>query len=151
MPVAAAETASPAAHHAELIRGLVTRDGAFGMLTLDGIPVAVTCERTYPVAESAPEGPQFVKIPPGEYTCRRTMFHKGGYETFEITGVVGHSRLLFHCGNRETDSEGCVLLGLRYGLFSGAPAVIESVRAFTSWMLSLRGVERFSLTVKQCA
>lgn len=139
---------------AELIRGVIGRDGAFGMLALDGAPVAVTCERTYPVAESAPDGPQFVKIPPGTYTCKRTIKHSSStvghpYECFEVTGVEGHSRLLFHAGNTEMDSEGCILLGWRFGTAAGRPAVLESGLAHSAWMRLLQGVDAFELTVRQ--
>lgn len=113
------------------------------------MPVAVTCERTYPVAESQPDGLQYVKIPPNVYTCQRTRYVKGGYETFEVTGVVGHSRLLFHAGNRETDSEGCILLGLRFGWLTDYPAVLDSSLAFSAWMYALRNVNEFRLTVRQ--
>lgn len=138
-----------AERQAELVRGTPGRDGAFGLLFLDGAPVAVTCERSYPVVESKPDGLQFVKIPPGVYRCERTWFQRGAYETFEITGVTGHSRLLFHCGNSETDSEGCVLVGRRFGVIDHRPAVLESSVAFSMWMYALRGVPSFRLEVRQ--
>lgn len=54
-------------------------------------------------------------IPAGTYRCTRTIFYRTGEQTFEITGVPGRSRILFHAGNTEEDVEGCVLLGEDFG------------------------------------
>ena len=55
-------------------------------------------------------------IPPGWYKCTRTMYVHGGYETFEITGVPDRTRILFHRGNTEEDTAGCVLVGKKFGV-----------------------------------
>ena len=86
----------------ELIRVAVLPEGAFGVLKVHGRPVALALERTYENLE--------VKIPAGAWRCAPTTYHKGGYATWEIL-VPGHSRLLFHRGNYEADSEGCILVG----------------------------------------
>ena len=65
-------------------------EGAFGVLFQDGLPFALTLEHTY-------ADPR-VKIPAGLYDCRSSYFHRGGYDAYEITGVAGHTRLLFHKG-----------------------------------------------------
>jgi hypothetical protein len=132
-----------------LVRVSVAPEGAFGVLLRGGIPFGpVTLERTYPLAESAPRGQQFVKIPPGRYRCERTRFIRGGYDTFEITGVVGHDRLLFHLGNVELDSEGCPLLGQRFGMLRGSPSVLQSGLAFAEFMASMGFRESFALEVR---
>jgi hypothetical protein len=134
----------------ELVRVSVAPSGAFGVLLRGGIPFGpVSLERTYPIAESAPHGPQFVKIPPGRYRCVRTRFNRGGYDTFEVTGVVGHERVLFHLGNAEDDSEGCVLLGQRFGLLRGQPAVLQSGLAFAEFMAAMGFRQSFELQVRQ--
>ncbi len=134
----------------ELVRVCVAPDGAFGVLLVDGVPAGpVTLERTYPLLESRPRGPcQYVKIPAGRYRCERTTYHAGGYETFEVTGVVGHDRLLFHRGNVEGDSEGCILLGQRFGLLRGAPAVLDSTLAFATFMAMMGERKSFDLLVR---
>ncbi len=125
----------------ELIRVAVRPEGACGVLLEDGLPFAVTLERTF-------EG-NLVKIPPGRYECKPTHFYRGKYPTYEVTGVEGHSRLLFHIGNLETDSDGCILVGQRYGLLRGKVAVLQSGDAFKDFMARTRGA--FDLDVREVA
>ncbi len=133
----------------ELVRVSVAPEGAFGVVLIDGVPPGlVTLERTYPTDDIRPRGPQYVKIPAGRYLCRRTTFQRGGYETYEVTGVVGHDRLLFHRGNVEGDSEGCILLGQRFGLVRGQPAVLESAIAFAVFMSLVGYRQSFDLAVR---
>lgn len=133
----------------ELVRVAIAPEGCFGVLLIDGVPAGpVTIERTYPLVESRPRGPQFVKIPSGRYRCVRTMYHRGGYESFEVTGVLGHSRLLWHAGNVEEDSEGCILVGQRFGFLSGRPCVISSRLAFGEFMRLTGGRQSFDLLVR---
>lgn len=97
------------------------------------------------------------RIPAGTYICRRTIYHRYGYETFEITGVPGRTRILFHPGNTEEDTEGCVLLGLRVGRFEVEDeetgetrhklGVADSKRAFKRFMRHFEGVDAFELTI----
>ena len=136
----------------ELVRVAVAPDGCFGVLLIDGIPAGpVSLERTYPLAESAPRGPQFVKIPAGRYRCRRTIYQRGGYDTFEVTGVLGHSRLLWHAGNVEGDSEGCILVGQRFGWFGSRPAVLDSRLGFAEFMRLTHGRSGFDLLIRGAA
>jgi hypothetical protein len=133
----------------ELVRVAVAPEGAFSVLLVDGVPAGPVCiERTYPVVESRPRGPQFVKIPAGRYRCVQTVFAKGGYPTFEVTGVTGHNRLLFHRGNAEGDSEGCILVGQRFGSLGASPAVLSSAIGFSEFMRLARGRPFFDLVVR---
>lgn len=96
-----------------LRRVSVVPQGAFGVLidAKTGEPFAVSLERTY----DSPGGP-WTKIPPGTWRCVPRWFNKGGYQTFEIL-IPGHSLILFHKGNVEAHSEGCVLVGERFDPF----------------------------------
>ena len=97
------------------------------------------------------------RIPAGEYECRRDYFHAGGYETFEITGVPGRSRILFHIGNTEEDVSGCVAMGEGVGVLTvrdedtGARrrklAVTQSRNGFGRFMSVLRDVDAFTLRI----
>lgn len=101
--------------------------------------------------------PRVSCIPAGTYTCRRARYHKGGYDTFEVTNVPARQHILFHKGNTEEDTEGCILIGSRLGVLPVRDedtgerayklAVLDSARAFERWMDSLSGVDSFTLEV----
>lgn len=134
----------------ELVRLCVAPEGAFGVLMIPGgLPLGLwTIERTYALDPRYPRGPQYVKVPAGRYRCVRTVYHKAGHETYEITGVVGHSRLLIHPANVETDLDGCTGVGLRYDVLGGQPAVLDSRAGFWRLMAWANGRPEFWLRVR---
>lgn len=91
------------------------------------------------------------KIPPGKYSCQRGLHRLHGmtedFETFEILGVEGHDGLLFHCGNFNKDSEGCILVGEKVADFGQSKGVTNSRFAFAQFMKMQEGVNMFQLTV----
>lgn len=117
--------------------------GIVSTLTKDSDIVFTTLEHAY----QNPDKSYSPKIPHGTYTCVRGMHQLAHmahpFETFEITGIVGHTNILFHVGNFNADSEGCVLLG--QGL--GNQMIIGSKVAFDTFMASLSGVDSFTLEV----
>lgn len=116
----------------------IRNDGAFGVLLFQGRPFAVTCERTF-------ENNRVV-IPAGTLICKRTKYFRGGYDTYEII-VPGHSRVLFHKGNRETDSEACVLVAESFAEAAGQTLIADSKGGFEEFMRLANGVPEFSLSV----
>jgi|GEM_PF-3477331 len=111
-----------------------------------GRAVATTLEHSYPGLTP--------KVPAGEYTCVRGthQLHNGvPFETFEVTGVDGHSGILFHQGNFNDDSEGCILVGrsLAQGEHNGEPCamITESKTTFFLFMQDQKDVDEFTLTV----
>jgi hypothetical protein len=107
-------------------------------------PFAVTLERTYDYTGQL----QRVKIPPGRWVCNRTYFYRGGYDTYEVS-VPGFQRLLFHKGNVEEDSEGCILVAQRYGVLDGQPAILASKQGFADFMRRAAGRVEFTLNVRE--
>ena len=107
--------------------------------------------------EDAQNRPGVSAIPAGTYTCKRRMYHKGGYETFEVTNVPGRSDILIHIGNTEEDTMGCILLGMELGTLvvhpeEGGPAkakiaVLSSGVAFRAFMASMQGEDSFTLDI----
>ena len=128
-----------------LTRVAAQPQGAFGVLLQDGVPFAVTLERTY--ASPGSEREQFIKIPVGEWKCTRSTFFRGGYPTYEIH-VPGRSRLLFHKGNLEKDVDGCVLVGENFTVFGREPGIGSSSVGFTEFMARCAGVGHFTLEVR---
>lgn len=95
-----------------LERTRTTPEGVFGRLsTEDGRLIAYTLEHAF---GPFPEAGYFAKVPKGIYRCVRGThkLHDGiPFETFEVLKVPGATGILFHVGNYNKDSEGCILLG----------------------------------------
>ena len=120
-------------------------DGIMGEFTFDGDPgrFCVTLEHSY---DNQP------KLQPGTYSCVRGVhtLHNGiPFTTFEITGVAGHTGILFHAGNFNRDSEGCVLIGRDVSTDpnTGEEMVTGSKLEFAQFMERLDGIDTFQLTV----
>lgn len=131
-----------------LVRTELRMDGIFSEVReISGDMLFVSLEHAF----QDPFGAFVPKIPDGIYTCVRGMHRLFGmihdFETFEITGVSGHTGLLFHTGNLNADSNGCVILGMNLAQISGMQAVSQSREAFAEFM-SLQASDEFILTVK---
>jgi hypothetical protein len=123
------------------------QDGIFGDIFSEyGELIAQTLEHAY-------DGPMWrPKIPSGTYKCVRSLHRLHGmtedFETFEITGVEGHTNLLFHWGCFNSNSEGCVLLGLHVERGPDQTQMLTHSReAFAKFMTLQEGVKEFTLTV----
>ncbi len=99
--------------------------------------------------------PILPKLPNGSYTCIRGkhMLHNmtETFETFEVTGVKGHTGILFHWGNFAFDSNGCILLGQEMVKPSTESRwmLTQSRAAFAQFMLLLSGQDSFTLIVEE--
>jgi hypothetical protein len=122
--------------------------GITGTLSDDsGNEIAVTLEHSFP----QPDGSFVPKVAPAIYSCARgihrlTNLH--AFETFEIENVPSFqgqpvSGILFHQGNYNKDSEGCVLLGISLGV----GCILDSIPAFERFMKLQEGIESFLLTI----
>lgn len=122
--------------------------GVFGVLQWHGRTFCLTLEHSY-----RGQGNSHVpKIPPGEYECMRTHYHRGDYETWQIIGgvITPERRILIHKGNLEEHSEGCVLLGEEYGWLKERQALLSSGRAFQEFMTLTSEFDRLKLAVINC-
>ncbi len=127
----------------KLVRSEFNENGVFGELSNDdGSQIFYTLEHAY----LQPDGTFISKIPNGDYVCIRGMHQLEGmvhpFETFEITGVGGHTNILFHSGNVNADSAGCVLLGLS----KNDVEIMHSRNAFSKFMELMQGINSFTLT-----
>lgn len=134
-----------------LIRTKYRSDGIFGELRTDDQKnelIAVTLEHAFPGSH----GNFLPVIPEGDFICERGEHYLHGmttpFETFEVTGVDGHVGLLFHWGNFNKDSEGCILLG---GVLSvnekNEEMILNSKMAFEKFMALQKGLSSFELMV----
>lgn len=119
-----------------------TDDGTFGVI-LDGlIPFALTLEDVWQdnkVGASC--------IPVGSYVCKRRRYNRGGYNTFEITNVPERTHILFHRGNTEDDTEGCILVAEKFGELDKKTAIQSSREGFKEFMERLQDVDEFLLHI----
>lgn len=126
-----------------LVRNEFRDDGIFSTLCdKDGNIVAKTLEHSYN---------KLPKIPNGTWKCVRGPHRLHNmtedFITFEITGIAGHSDLLFHWGNYNKDSEGCVLMGAADAMVGDIEMITNSRVTFAKFMASLEGVNEFYLKV----
>ena len=127
-----------------LTRNKINEYGVFGELTQDdGTHIAYTLEHNF---DGQP------KVAAGTYTCVRGEHRLNGmtddFTTFEITGVSDFqgrhvSGILFHWGNYNKDSEGCVLLGT--GVTD--TMVTNSRSAFENFMTKVLPLDCQSFTI----
>lgn len=122
-----------------LARTDFTPDGIFGELIDDkGKLSLVTLEHSF---DGKP------KLYDGTFTCVRgvhRLHNNIPFQTFEIKGVKGHTGILFHIGNYNKDSDGCVLVGME----RSGKMITHSSIAFSKFMGLLEKESSFTLVVK---
>ncbi len=118
-------------------------DGTFGVLLDEDIPFCLTVERLWLNNQKG-----ISCIPVGIYYCRRIDSPKFG-NTFEVSHVIGRSEILFHKGNIMDNSHGCIIVGEQYESLNGKIAVLASGKAFEEFLIRLRDVSEFRLTIKE--
>jgi hypothetical protein len=126
----------------KLVRVAYIEDGTFGVLFDENTPFCLTLEREW---KDNRRGESC--IPLGIYSCSRIISPKFG-NTFKVRNVEGRSHILFHKGNLEDDSHGCILLGEEYGRYKDKIAILSSGRAFNEFWGRLKGLMNFELEVK---
>ena len=99
--------------------------------------------------------PSISCIPPGIYEvlrCRKSPEY--GFrdsprfgDTYNVVNVPGRSYILFHKGNTERDTKGCILVGTYFGELAGLPAVLRSSDAFDRFKAWADRDERFTLEI----
>jgi len=123
----------------KLKRVVGDNDRTFGVLSIKGLPLCVTIERPWldnTVGKSC--------IPAGKYRVARTDSHHFG-STWQVKDVPGRSHILIHKGNTANDTEGCIIVGQRFGILNNEPAVLASGAAYS--MLESILPDEFTLEV----
>lgn len=118
-----------------------TENGTFGVLFDESEPFAVTVERRWlnnKKGESC--------IPNGEYVCKRIQSPKFG-DTFEVTNVNGRDAILFHKGNLQDDSHGCILVGENFARLNGKTSIAASGEGFAEFKDRLKDQNDFKLII----
>lgn len=126
----------------KLIRIAYIPDGTFGVLFDEDIPFCLTLEREWKDNEE-----NISCIPRGEYLCKRVESPKFG-DTFEVCDVPGRSHILFHRGNIEDDSEGCIVIGEQYHKYKNKISIKASREGFAEFKQRTDDINYFKLEIK---
>ena len=86
-------------------------------------------------------------IPAGTYPAHRYLSPKRGYTVFELADVPDRTHIEIHIGNTAADTEGCILVGSKFGFVGDKHGITESGAAFKRFMASLAGVDAFTLVI----
>jgi hypothetical protein len=128
-----------------IIKRIATGDnGTFGVVMYNDIPFALTLERQWLNNQRG-----ISCIPAGKYICKRVNSPKFG-NTFEITNVPDRSSILFHKGNLDDDSHGCVLVGEQFEPINGSPGIVASAHGYNEFMLITSNINQFELDILWC-
>ena len=116
-------------------------NGTFGVLLIDGEVACVTLEDY-----NRQNANNVSCIPAGQYICKRYSSPKYP-NTFEVTQVQDRSYILFHPGNTDDDTAGCILLGSKFGWLGDNKAILESRTAFDNFITNFGTDKEFRLTI----
>lgn len=127
-----------------LLQRLTSEQSApcIGSLIHEGIPIFLTLE--------PPLGRKLhPAIPQGKYECIKVKDRvtNGGTfipVTFILKDVPGRKGILFHIGNTERDTQGCICLGMEIG----NNMILKSKIAFGKFIILTQDVEKFSLEIR---
>ena len=137
--------------HLTVHRIITGDEGTFGVLLAANKPFALTVERQW-----LDNTRGISCIPEGEYKVMRCIASpEYGFknsprfgDTFNIINVPNRSKILFHKGNLDQDSHGCIIIGEQFGLLHDDFAVLSSRQGFAEFMSLLKGQNEFELTIK---
>lgn len=118
----------------------------YGVLIRErGVPFALTLERPWLDNQRSVSC-----IPAGTYRAIRHLSPRFG-ETFWLQDVPGRSEILFHKGNIDDDTHGCVLVGEQFNPSNGEDGITASKEGFAEFMALLRGLDEVNVEVKYAA
>jgi hypothetical protein len=120
-----------------------SRHGSFGVLKINKQVFCVTLEPPDLLNEKNRSS-----IPAQQYDCFRYRSPRYG-ETFQVMNVPGRDKILFHAGNVEGDTMGCILLAQHFGKLAGNRAVLNSGETFKAFMALLQDFTVCHLTIKE--
>lgn len=129
-----------------------TKHGTFGVILRDGVPFALTLERPWANNQRSKSC-----IRAGKYAVLRCKASPDyGFSdspkfgnTFQVMNVPGRSHILFHKGNLDDDTHGCILLGEQYGVLRGQPAILASGPGFKEFLGIMATKNEFDLVITE--
>lgn len=126
----------------KIIRIAFLADCVLGVILDDMIPFALTLERPWKNNQR-----NISCIPAGSYVCKRIQSPKFG-STFEVQKVEGRSEILFHKGNINDDTHGCILIGEMYEPFGSDTGIAASGKGFKEFLSRTADIDFFTLKIE---
>lgn len=127
----------------ELIRLYESEQGTVGALKINKLPFCVTLEPADRLNQIS-----ISSIPPQQYDVQRVISPTFG-DCFEVMQVPGRTSILFHAGNVDSDTEGCILLAQHFGKLHGELAVLNSGATYRKFMAMMESKTVLHLTIKE--
>ena len=116
--------------------------GTLGSLLISGELFCTTLE-----PKDADNKENISCIPTGYYHCKRINSPRFG-NVFEVSKVPNRTHILFHAGNTDDNTSGCILLGQYPGkLANGDRATLNSGNTFKRFMDRMIGLNEFDLLI----
>lgn len=114
--------------------------GMRGILLINGAFFATTLERPW-IGNTQ----NISCIPEGNYKGRKYSSKRHG-KTLKISDVINRTGIIFHVGNTQRDSEGCILLGDNFA--KSSTAIESSTSAVTRFKEVIKNETMFTVQVK---
>lgn len=127
-----------------LTRGFKTDKVTLGMLQVRG----EDHEPIYTLENPWKDNKPFISCIPADSYSGRPYDGRKYKNVFIVDGVPERSGILFHHGNFEEDTSGCILVGMSAGKLRGEPAIKDSKKAM-EYLRLLLGGEGFILVIKE--
>ena len=120
--------------------------GTKGVLVFENDPFAVSQERDWQNNRPSVGDVAGSCIPAGEYYCERVNSPRFG-DTFEVMNVPNRSHILFHKGNLDDDSRGCILVGESFGMLGNDSGILDSKHGYNEFMNLMSDTDEFRLII----
>lgn len=116
--------------------------GTVGILKVNGECFCVTLEPPDHLNKT-----NISSIPRGKYECK-PYSSKRYPDVYQVLDVPKREKILFHVGNTNDDTNGCILLGQHFGSLSGRFAILQSKKTFDKFR-DIIGRNNFELTINE--
>lgn len=117
-----------------------TKDGVFGILSVDDVPQCVTLEEQWLNNQK-----QISCIPAGKYNCIKYSGTKYK-DVWLVENVPNRSAILMHWGNTNDNTAGCILFGEYFADFGSKRGIANSVKTYD--MLRKKLPKSFTIEIK---
>lgn len=117
--------------------------GTFGVLLIDGEAFCVTLE-----PYTRDNANSISSINAGQYLCKPVDSPRWGH-TYTVTDVQGREYIRIHPGNKDDNTEGCILIAQYFGKLGKDRAVLNSGDTHKEFMRRMND-EPFTLTIVEC-